>query len=147
MNPTMLLIFTIVGAALVLLCAYGAFSKNRRLFLAGICFFSLLPIIGEYMAYNAAKSHEHLFMITLFVIQFLLTFPDKNGYAKDNTAAMTLVTKIALAIIVINAMGVLYIFHLTTQVPAQFGYYHIAFILIVLYVQAMRWFGTASWTK
>jgi len=147
MDSTIQLIFTVVGAALVLVAAYGAFTKNRRLFLSGFCYFSILPIIGEYMAYRTAKSHEHLFVMVLYLIQFLLTLPDKNIYASDNKPALAAVTKIALAIVVINIMGVLYIFHFTRAVPMQFGYYHVTFTLIMLYVLSKRFFGTISWAK
>ena len=56
MNSTIELIFTIAGALLVILSAYGAATLNRRLFMSGYCFFSILPIIGESMAYNADKA-------------------------------------------------------------------------------------------
>src|SRR6185312_9539428 len=127
MNSTMLLIFTVVGAALVLLAAYGAFARNRGLFLSGFCFFSILPIIGEYMAYHTDKGHMHLMMVILSIIQFLLMFPDKQLYTRDNKSAIALATKIGLGVLVINAGAALYVFHLTTQVPLQFGYYHVAF--------------------
>jgi uncharacterized membrane protein len=147
MNSTIELIFTIAGAALVLLSAYGAIKRDRRLFLSGFCFFSFLPIIGEYMAYHADKVQVHLLMIVLFVVQFLLMFPDKNTYARDNKPAVAAVTKIGLAVLVINAAATLFIFHLNNQVPLQFGYYHVAFILILLYVLAKGAIGTASWNK
>ena|SRR5476651_1679450 len=147
MNSTVNLIFTVVGAALVLLSAYGALKRDRWLFLSGFCFYSFLPIIGEYMARHADKAQIHLLMIVLFVVQFLLTFPDKNTYARDNKPAMAAVIKIGLAVLVINAAAALFVFHLNKQVPLQFGYYHVAFIVIMLYVQAKGVIGTASWAK
>ena len=147
MNSTVQLIFTIVGAALVLLSAYGALKRDRRLFLSGFCFFSFLPIIGEYMAYHDDKGHIHLMMIALSVVQFLLMFPDKNTYARDNIPAVAAVTKIGLAVLVINAAAALFVFYLNKQVPLQFGYYHVAFILILLYVLAKGLMGKASWAK
>jgi hypothetical protein len=147
MSSTLELIFTIVGAALVLLSAYGALKRDRRLYLSGFCFFSIIPVIGEYMAYRGDKVHIHLLMMTLFVVQFLLMFPDKNTYDRDNKPAMAAVLKIGLAVLVINAAAALFVFHLNKQVPLQFGYYHVAFIVIILYVMAKGLIGKASWAK
>ncbi|HTD39461.1 MAG TPA: hypothetical protein VK671_02485 [Mucilaginibacter sp.] len=146
MNPTVQLIFTIAGAALVLLTVYGAIKLDRKLFLSGLCFFSILPIIGETMGYNTDKASVHIVVIFVFVIQFILALPNKIVYGADNLAATQLVTKIALSILVINVVGAVFVLYLSPQVPAQFGYYHIAFSLSILYVLIKRSMSGA-WVK
>ena len=147
MNSTINLIFTIVGAALVLLSAYGALKSYRRPFMSGFCLFSILPIIGESMAYNADKASVHIIVIFIFIVQFIIQFPDKNFYGRENSVAVALATKIGLAVLVINLGGVLYIFHLNSGVPVQFGYYHLAFALIMIYVMIRRFTSNIAWAR
>lgn len=146
MNPTVQLIFTIVGAALVLLTVYGTIKLDRKLFLSGLCFFSILPIIGETMGYNTDKASVHIVVIFVFVIQFILALPNKIVYGADNLAANQLVTKIALSILIINVVGAVFVLYLSPQVPAQFGYFHVAFSLSILYMLIKR-STSGAWIK
>lgn len=147
MNPTIELVFTILGGALVLLSAYGAVKRDRRLYLSGFCFYSFLPIIGESTRYSTDKASIHLLMIFVFIAQLLLQIPDKNLYGRENLSAVALATKIGLAIIIINAGAAVLIFNLALGVPVQFGYFHIAFVLIVLYIMTKRFTSNISWAK
>src|ERR1700753_2686896 len=124
MNSTVLLVFSIFGAAMVLLTLYGTFKANRKLFLSGLCYFSLLPIIGESMAYNADKASVHVIVAMVYLAQFVLAFPSKIEYGADNAAAGKLVSKIALALLIFNIGGAVYIFCLNAGVPHRFGYCH-----------------------
>ena len=123
MNSTVDLIFTVVGAALVLLTVYGAIKLDRKLFLSGICFFSLLPIIGEGMAYNADKAPIHVLVFFVFVIQMILAWPNKIVYGTDNVAATKLATKIAWSLFIINAVGAVFIFCFCFAYFAVFQFY------------------------
>ncbi|GAC1312363.1 MAG: hypothetical protein NVSMB24_33720 [Mucilaginibacter sp.] len=138
MNSTVELIFTVAGAALTLLAVYGALKLDRKLFLSGVCFFSILPIIGESMAYNTDKTPVHITVIFIFLAQFVLAFPNSIVYGQDNVAATKLSTKIALAILVFNIGGALFILSLTKAVPAQFGYFHIVTGLSIIYLLVRR---------
>ncbi len=138
MNSTMELVFTVAGAFFVLLNIYGAVKLDRKLFLSGLCFFSFLPIIGESMAYNADKIPTHIIVAMVFVIQFILAFPNSISYNTENTAASKLVVKIALALLVINITGAVFIFCLKAPVPARFGYFHIALSVSILYMIYQR---------
>ena len=148
MDETMTLIFTGVGGILVLLSVYGAFKMDRKLFLSGVCYFSLLPIIGETMRYMdpATSSPYTLTLICTFIAQFLLTRPDNNNNGMDNTAAVALATKIGLAILAIN-LGSAYVILCTNfGVPQQFGYYHLVISLSILYFLYRRFTGEGiSW--
>lgn len=146
MNSTVELIFTIAGAALVLLTVYGALKLNRKLFLSGLCLFSIIPLIGESMAYGADKTSVHIIVIFVFLVQIVLAFPNTIVYAQDNVAATQLSSKIALAIILINVGGAVFILCLKAAVPAQFGYYHIAFALATTYLLVKRSSG-GGWLK
>jgi len=148
MNPTVEMIFTIFGGAMVLLSIYGAVVANRKFFLSGLCFFSILPIIGETMAYNADKASVHVIVALVFVVQFILMFPNTIEYGKENIAANKLVGKISLAVLVFNIGGIIYIFCLNAGVPERFGYFHIAFSLAILYIIFKRMTGTGPlWVK
>jgi hypothetical protein len=147
MSATMQLIFTILGGALVLLSVYGAVKRDRRLFLSGFCFYSILPIIGESMAYNADKGSVHVLMVILFLAQLIIQIPDKNVYGRDNVAATQIATKVGLAILVINIGAAIYVFCLNSGVPVQFGYYHVAFVLIMVYIMIKRFTSNVSWAK
>ena len=133
MNSTVELVFSVFGGAMVLLSLYGAATSRRRPYLAGLCFFSLLPIIGESSAYNTDKAPIHILMISLALVQLVLTIPDKKLYGRDNPAAASLAAKIGLGTIVTSVSGAVFIFCLSKNVPAQFGYYHIAFVIIIIY--------------
>jgi len=145
MNSTVNLIFTVVGGALVLLTLYGAVTLNRKLFLSGLCFFSLLPIIGEGMAYSAdTKALVHFIVLSVFVVQLILAAPTNISYDFTNVAASRLTGKIALALLVINVIGAVYIFCLKADVPVQFGYYHIGLSLAIIYVIFKRMTATGG---
>jgi hypothetical protein len=147
MNPTMTIIFTVAGGALVLLSLYGAAKMNRKLFISGFCFYSVLPVIGESMAYNADSAPVHIAVIFLFLVQFVLMFPDNIVYGRDDTATTSLATKIGLAVFLINLGSVVFILVLKAAIPVQYGYYHAAFALIMLFVLYKRFSGTMAWAK
>ena len=138
MNSTIELIFKIVGGALVLLSVYGAVTLNRKLFLSGICFFSILPIIGESMAYNTDKASIHIMVLFLFLIQFVLALPTNISYGSDNVAASKLTGKMALALLLINIAGAVFILCLKVAVSSQFGYYHVVLALVIIYIMIKR---------
>ena len=145
MNSTVDLIFTIAGAALVLLTLYGAVTLHRKLFLSGICFFSILPMVGEGMAYNADKAPIHVIVFFVFVIQAILAAPTNITFGSDNVAASKLTGKIALALLVINVVGAVFILCLKANVPAQFGYYHVGISLAIIYVMIKRATAGGGW--
>ena len=72
MNPTLELVFTIVGGALVLLSAYGAVKRNRRLYLRPIRLVSLRPEGPESIALPGHHRH-HLWRVT---------FPDHRDFSE-----------------------------------------------------------------
>ena len=147
MNQTIDWIFTIAGAAFVLLTIYGALKASRKLFLSGIFFFSFLPIIGESMAYNADKGSVHVLVIFIFITQMVLALPNNITYGPDNVAATKLSSKIAWALLIINIGAVVFIFCLHPGVALQFGYYHVAIALAILYLIVRRMGNGAAWLK
>jgi len=147
MNQTIDWIFTIAGAAFVLLTIYGALKASRKLFLSGIFFFSFLPIIGESMAYNADKGSVHVLVIFIFITQMVLALPNNITYGSDNVAATKLSAKIAWALLIINIGAVVFIFCLHPGVELRFGYYHVAIALAILYLIIRRMGNGAAWLK
>jgi hypothetical protein len=148
MDSTINMIFTIVGGALTLLTVYGVIKLNRKFFLSGICFFSLLPMIGEGMAYNADKASVHVIVFMMFLAQFVLAFPSQIIFGQENVAANKLTTKIGLALLIFNITGAVFIFCLNAGVPSQFGYYHIVISLALVYLMVKRNTGNgAAWVQ
>ena len=148
MNKTTELIFTIVGAALTLLTVYGAVKLDRKLFLSGLFYFSFIPIIAESMAYCSDKTAVHIMVITVFLTQLVLALPNTIVYGQDNVAATKLSAKIALAFLIINVAGAVFVLCLNSGVAAQFGYYHIVFVLAVVYLMFKRMSSNgAAWLK
>lgn len=148
MNTTIDWVFTILGGALTLLTVYGALTLSRKFFLSGLFFFSFIPLIGESMAYNTDKAPVHILVIALFLIQLVLALPNNITYGAENAAAGKLSGKIAVGMLIINIAGALFVLCLNSGVLAQFGYYHIAFALAIVYLMAKRMTsnGTA-WLK
>ena len=77
-------------------------------------------------------------VILIFLVQFVLAIPNKIIYGSDNLAATKLSTKIALALLVVNVAGAIFILYLNAPVPVQFGYYHVVFSLAILYLILKR---------
>jgi len=148
MNATIGWIFTILGAAFVLLTVYGAAKLNRKNFLLGLFCFSFIPLIGEGSAYCADKAPIHVMVFFMFLTQLVLALPNKIAYGQDNEAATKLSAKIALAFLLINVAGAIFVLCLNSGVAVQFGYYHVVFALAVLYLMLKRMSGSgASWMQ
>ena len=148
MDASINISFTIVGGVLTLLTVYGVLKLKRKLFLSGICFFSLLPMIGEGISYCYKNSPIHAMVFFIFLTQFVLAFPNQIIFGHENEAANKLTTKIGLALIVINIAGALFIFCLNAGVPMQFGYYHVVILLALAYLMIKRNTGEgAAWVQ
>jgi hypothetical protein len=147
MDSTVKLIFSIFAAATTLLTLYGAVKADRKLFLSGLCFFSILPVVGESMAYNADGASLHVIVALVFLTQFVLAFPNNIEYGADNIAAGKLTTKIALALLIFNIGGIIYVFCLKSMVPHRFGYCHIALSLAIIYAMVRRMTNNGVWLK
>ncbi len=128
------IIFSALGTLFVLLAVFGALKLNRKNFLLGIFLFSLLPIIGEYVAYTAAGEWGMLATMMAFLGIAIVTIPTKVQYGSDNVAAMTIARKIGLAIIAVNAFQAYMILGVRDDVPSQYGYMHIVLVAAVIYV-------------
>lgn len=130
------LVFTILGAVFVLWSAYGALKMNRRNFLMGIFLFSLLPIVGEYLAYAENGAWGHLATMLAFLGVAIVALPIKAQYGSDNVAATAIARKVGVAIISLNLFQAYIILSVRDDVPSQFGYFHIALAAIVIFTVA-----------
>lgn len=128
------IIFSALGSLFVLLAVFGALKLNRRNFLLGIFLFSLLPILGEYMAYRDAGEWGMLATMMAFLGIAIVTFPNKTQYGSENVAATAIARKVGLAIIVVNAFQAYMILGVRDDVPSQYGYMHIVLAAAVIYV-------------
>ena len=127
------LIFTITSVAFILISAYGAFNQNRKSFLIGMCLWSVIPVVGEGMAYANDSDPAHLGLMTLFFCLVILTFPTNNAYNSQNIAATALGKKIGLALLFANVFQGFNIICNDIGVASKFGYFHLAAALIILY--------------
>ena len=128
------IIFSALGTLFVLLTVFGALKLNRKNFLLGIFLFSLLPILGEYMAYRDAGEWGMLATMMAFLGIAIVTFPNKTQYGSENVAATAIARKVGLAIIVVNAFQAYMILGVRGDVPSQYGYMHIVLAAAVIYV-------------
>ena len=128
------MIFSALGTIFVLLALFGAIKLNRRNFLLGIFLFSLLPIIGEFMAYREAGDWGMLATMMAFIGIAIVTIPNKIQYGSENVAASAIARKIGLAIIVVNLFQAYMILSVRDDVPSQYGYMHIVLAAAVIYV-------------
>lgn len=128
------LIFTGLGALFVLLAAYGVLKLNRRNFLLGIFLWSLLPVVGEFQAYMDTGEWGMLATMMAFIGMAIVTAPTKVPlYGSDNAAATAIARKIGVAIIAVNVFQGYIILSVRDDVAAQYGYYHFAIALIVIW--------------
>ena len=127
------LLFTITSIAFILISAYGAFNQNRKSFLIGMCLWSIIPVVGEGMAYANDSDLAHLGLMALFFCLVILTFPTNNAYNSQNIAATALAKKIGLALLVANIFQGFNIICNDIGVDPKFGYFHLVAALIILY--------------
>ena len=102
MNPILEVVVNIFGSIFILLTAYGAIKQKRDIFLFGICFFSIVSIISELIAYAQDDNVLHLFIIIIFLGQVIVTLPINTRFDEKNKAATALSNRIGCAILVIN---------------------------------------------
>jgi hypothetical protein len=121
-------------------------KRIRSLFLFGICFFNLTPIIREAVVSAENNNLEHLEISLFFLIQVIIALPIRIEYGRENPAAMALSKKIGLSILVANLCVGGLILADKIDVPLQFGYLHLCIVLILLYVYvAFYKKGSAQW--
>ena len=148
----MFIAFEILGTIYCIVCiliaVYGVKKRIRSLFLFGLCFFNMAPIIGEAIACAKSKDVAHLIFTLFFLIQNIFTLPVSTEYDSQNLAAMALSKKIGICILVTNlCMGGLILADIV-EVPLQFGYLHLCIVLILLYVYVVFYKkGSAQWHK
>jgi hypothetical protein len=138
-------IFTVFDGVMVLLSLYGAVTSKRRFYLSGLCFYQIIPIVVSWSAYKADKAPGEILLMSLAIIQLIITIPDKALYGRDNAAASSLAGKIGVATVFINAVSAVFGLY-STNTPIQFPCFHIAFMLIAIFV-IVKGFGskTSAW--
>jgi len=126
--------FTVSSIVTISIAAYGAIKMNRRNLLLGTFLYSLLPVIGESNQFHLTGDYGNLITAIAFLCAAILSFPSKISYDSKNIAAVHLARKIALSIIVLNSLQGYIILQWRTDVPVQYGYAHLALVLIFVYM-------------
>ena len=130
--------FEILGAVHCIVCiliaVYGVRKRIRSLFLFGLCFFNMSPIIGEVLAYAESNDLAHLIIVIFFIIQVIITLPIRTEYGSENPAAMALSEKIGLGILVANLSQGGLILADVIDAPLLFGCLHLSIVIVLLYV-------------
>ena len=125
---------TILCITCILIAIYGVKKRIRSLFLFGICFFNLTPIIREAVLSAENNSLEHLEISLFFLIQVIIALPIRTEYNRENTAAMALSKKIGLSILVANLSQGGLILADVIDAPLLFGCLHLSIVIVLLYV-------------
>jgi len=131
---TLSIFFTVSSIVTISIAAYGAIKMNRRNLLLGTFLYSLLPVIGESNQFHLTGDYGNLITAVAFLCAAILSFPSKISYDSKNIAAVHLARKIALSIIVLNSLQGYIILQWRTDVPVQYGYAHLALVLIFVYM-------------
>ena len=126
--------FTVASVLSIAIAAYGAIKMNRRTLLLGTFLYSILPVIGESNQFHLTGDYGDLITAVAFLCAAILAFPSKISYDSKNIAAVHLVRKIALSIIVLNILQGYIVLQLRTDVPSLYGYAHLALALIYVYM-------------
>jgi hypothetical protein len=126
--------FTVSSIVTISIAAYGAIKMNRRNLLLGTFLYSLLPVIGESNQFHLTGDYGNLITAVAFLCAAIISFPSKISYDSKNIAAVHLARKIALSIIVLNSLQGYIILQWRTDVPVQYGYAHLALVLIFVYM-------------
>ena len=126
--------FTVSSIVTIAIAAYGAIKMNRRNLLLGTFLFSLLPVMGESSQFYLTGDYGNLLTIVAFLCAAIISFPSKIIYDSKNIAAVHLARKIGLSIIILNILQGYIVLQLRTDVPAQYGYAHLALALIFVYM-------------
>ena len=134
MGLTIEIIGSICAIAFISIAAYGAVREKRKVFLFGVSFFNVVPIIGEALAYALDDNLVHLVIIMMFLVQVIICLPISINYGSENLAAVALSQKIGAAIIVANLFTGYIILFEDLNIAVQFGYFHFVIVLIMLYV-------------
>jgi len=128
------LFFTVSSIVTISIAAYGAIKMNRKNLLLGTFLYSLLPVIGESNQFHLTGDYGNLITAVAFLCAAIISFPSKISYDSKNTTAVHLARKIGLSIIVLNILQGYIVLQLRTDVPAQYGYAHLALALIFVYM-------------
>jgi len=128
------LFFTVSSIVTIAIAAYGAIKMNRKNLILGTFLYSLLPVIGESNQFHLTGDYGNLITAVAFLCAAIISFPSKISYDSKNTTAVHLARKIGLSIIVLNILQGYIVLQLRTDVPAQYGYAHLALALIFVYM-------------
>jgi len=131
---TITIFFSAASIISIAIAAFGAIKMNRRNLLLGTFLFSILPVIGESNQFHLTGDFGSLITAVAFLCAAIISFPNKISYTSENQAAISLARKIALSIIVLNVLQGYIVLQLRLDVPALFGYAHLALALIFVYV-------------
>lgn len=133
MYPAFEIMTSLVAFTFIAILAYGVFTHQREWFTLGICCFNIIPLVGGFYYYSLNNELVHLAIIMVFMSQVIITLPVKINYGSDNSSAFVLGVKIGVSILLTNLFNGCFILSTELGIPNQFGYYHLAIALIMLY--------------
>ena len=116
MHPEILIVFVFV-----LLTTYGVLRRNRIFFNLGYFLYGLSVFVAEINQYLDIQSFSHLLFAILFLIQAILSVPNKLPYDGGKLAKSAAI-KIFSCLALINLIGVLVPY--TSPAPTVTYYLH-----------------------
>tara|TARA_B100000497_G_scaffold103164_1_gene118043 strand:- start:151 stop:576 length:426 start_codon:yes stop_codon:yes gene_type:complete len=124
----------IISALVILVSLYGLIKKSRVLFNAGYFVFGIMVVFDQFMLFNEEGAVLHLALASLWLVQCIITLPNKLAYDGSKIAKSAGV-KINLVLSIINLFGAFYA-QKAAEVPegATYGHLLLATLpLIVIY--------------
>ena len=116
MHPEILIVIVFV-----LLTTYGVLRRNRIFFNLGYFLYGLSVFVAEINQYHDIQSFSHLLFAILFLIQAILSVPNKLPYDGGKLAKSAAI-KIFSCLALINLIGVLVPY--TSPAPTVTYYLH-----------------------
>ena len=114
------IIFVII---FVLITLYGVLKKNRVFFNMGYFLYGLSVFVAELNEYFDVQSFSHLLFAILFLLQAILSIPNKLPY-NGSKLAKSAAVKIYSCLSIINLVGILVPY--TSPAPEITYYLHAA---------------------
>ena len=97
----------LISSLAILITLYGVFKKNRVFFNFGYFAFGIMIVIDQLKLYSELGQEINLALASLWLIQTIITLPNKLPYDGSKLAKSAAV-KIYLCLSLVNAFGAFY---------------------------------------
>ena len=142
--PIIFTCLVILGGLFTGAIVYGAITKKRDIVLAGLFYYSFLPLIGETMGILSVNKPYHTLFICMFIVQLLISSIRKVPFDPTDATLKEYAKRMGLSLIIINLFSAIFIFVVTSDYPPILGIYHSIITLSLVYGVFQRLRGNMS---